>query len=57
MKHSLNISFLMKSRGMKLLVYEHYNELTIIDKILFYILSFPLFLFVIGSISHKMIGV
>jgi hypothetical protein len=47
----------MKSGGIKLLIYHNYDKMEIIKKIILGILSFPLLLFALGSMTHKMIGI
>ena len=52
----LNITFIMKSRGVRLIIYDSYNHMQIIQWILYGISISAVLLFVLGSITHKMIG-
>jgi hypothetical protein len=46
----------MKSKGVKLIIYDSYDKMQIIQKILYGISISTVLLFVLGSIAHKMIG-
>jgi len=52
----LNLTFNMKSKGVKLIIYDSYDKMQIIQKILYGISISTVLLFVLGSIAHKMIG-